>query len=71
VGGKDSKQLQAVTKEIEKKVEEYELFAVVNHHGRMENGHYTCFVRHDNMWFKCDDAWIYQASLQQVLKSKG
>jgi len=27
------------------KQELYELFCVVNHHGKMDNGHYTCFVR--------------------------
>ena len=26
--------------------QEYELFAVVNHHGKLDNGHYTSFVRH-------------------------
>jgi len=51
--------------------ETYELFAVVNHHGNMDNGHYICFVRHAEMWFKCDDAWITKSSLQQVFKTKG
>lgn len=37
----------------------------------MGGGHYTCFVRHSNMWFQCDDAWITKASLRQVLKSQG
>ncbi|MCP9261448.1 Ubiquitin carboxyl-terminal hydrolase 22 [Dirofilaria immitis] len=34
----------------------YELFAVVNHLGTMESGHYTCYIRHQrNQWFQCDD----------------
>jgi len=49
----------------------YDLIAVVNHQGKMDNGHYTSFVKHIDMWFKCDDATITRAALQQVLKSKG
>ena len=48
----------------------YELFSVVNHHGTMDNGHYTSFIRHANMWFKCDDAWITKATKNQVFNSK-
>lgn len=49
----------------------YDLIGVVNHQGKMDNGHYTSFVKHDDMWFKCDDATITRATLPQVLKSKG
>lgn len=49
---------------------QYELFCVVNHHGSMDTGHYISYVRHNSLWFKCDDAFITQAQLQQVLKTK-
>ena len=50
----------------------YSLFAVVNHSGTIESGHYTCFIRqHKNQWFKCDDHLITKASPQEVLNSEG
>ena len=54
------------------RMEEYRLFAVVNHHGSMDNGHYTCFVRHPrSLWIKCDDAIITKSSVEEVLSSEG
>lgn len=50
----------------------YSLFAVVNHSGTIECGHYTCFIRqHKNQWFKCDDHLITKAMPQEVLNSEG
>ncbi|XP_077590561.1 ubiquitin carboxyl-terminal hydrolase 22-like isoform X5 [Stigmatopora nigra] len=50
----------------------YSLFAVVNHQGTLESGHYTSFIRqHKDQWFKCDDAIITKASIQDVLDSEG
>jgi ubiquitin carboxyl-terminal hydrolase 22/27/51 len=50
----------------------YFLFAVVNHIGTLESGHYTSFIRlKNNEWFKCDDHVISKASLDQVLGSEG
>ena len=50
----------------------YSLFAVVNHSGTIECGHYTCFIRqHKNQWFKCDDHLITKAMPQDVLNSEG
>ncbi|XP_033631005.1 ubiquitin carboxyl-terminal hydrolase 22-like [Asterias rubens] len=50
----------------------YSLFAVVNHLGTIETGHYTCYVRqHKDQWFKCDDALITKSSVQDVLHSEG
>jgi len=48
----------------------YSLYAVVNHSGNMENGHYTCFVRQGQAWFKCDDHTISKATKKEVLASK-
>ncbi|XP_054160267.1 ubiquitin carboxyl-terminal hydrolase 22-like [Oppia nitens] len=50
----------------------YCLFAVVNHSGTIETGHYTAFIRlHRDQWFKCDDHLIMRASVQEVLNSEG
>ncbi|XP_039216460.1 ubiquitin carboxyl-terminal hydrolase 22 isoform X2 [Crotalus tigris] len=50
----------------------YSLFAVVNHQGTLESGHYTSFIRqHRDQWFKCDDAIITKASIKDVLDSEG
>lgn len=50
----------------------YCLFAVVNHSGTIETGHYTAYIRqHRDQWFKCDDHLITRASVQDVLDSEG
>ncbi|GBP18137.1 Ubiquitin carboxyl-terminal hydrolase nonstop [Eumeta japonica] len=50
----------------------YSLFAVVNHLGSLDAGHYTAYVRQmKGSWFKCDDHMITQASLREVLDSEG
>jgi len=51
---------------------QYFLFAVVNHHGTIESGHYTCFIRLTReQWFKCDDHLISKASINDVMNSEG
>jgi ubiquitin carboxyl-terminal hydrolase 22/27/51 len=47
----------------------YELFTVVNHFGTLSTGHYTCYIRHLDAWYQCDDNFICKASLHQVLNS--
>eukprot|EP00727_Mastigamoeba_balamuthi_P005801 m51a1_g1840 putative ubiquitin carboxyl-terminal hydrolase 22-like (718) ;mRNA; f:561984-565489 len=49
---------------------QYELFAVINHSGKMGGGHYTCFVRRDTHWYKCDDTVVSKATLSSVLSSQ-
>lgn len=50
----------------------YYLFAVVNHSGTIETGHYTAYIRQcRDQWFKCDDHLITRASVQEVLQSEG
>lgn len=36
----------------------YDLFGVAIHHGGMQNGHYTAYVRSQADWFHCDDALV-------------
>lgn len=33
----------------------YDLFAIVNHVGKIDSGHYTATVRREGNWFRCDD----------------
>uniref|UniRef100_A0A1I8A752 ubiquitinyl hydrolase 1 n=1 Tax=Steinernema glaseri TaxID=37863 RepID=A0A1I8A752_9BILA len=50
----------------------YALFAVVNHFGTVEAGHYTCFVKHQmKKWYLCDDERIIETSPEVVLGSEG
>lgn len=50
----------------------YSLFAVVNHLGSLDAGHYTAYVKQmQGYWFKCDDHMITRASLREVLDSEG
>ncbi|GLH06105.1 hypothetical protein R5R35_010104 [Gryllus longicercus] len=50
----------------------YSLFAVINHLGTLDGGHYTAFIRQQqNHWFKCDDHLITKANIQEVLDSEG
>ncbi|GAB1303225.1 Ubiquitin carboxyl-terminal hydrolase 51 [Apodemus speciosus] len=50
----------------------YSLFAVINHHGTLESGHYTSFVRQEkDQWFSCDDAVVTKATMDELLFSEG
>ena len=44
----------------------YDLFGVAIHHGTMQTGHYTAFVRHQASWFHCDDSTISASSVETV-----
>lgn len=39
----------------------YALFAVVVHSGGMESGHYVCYVKCQDAWFRCDDHRVSRA----------
>ena len=37
-------------------LEQYELFALSNHHGILGGGHYVAYVRaHSEQWYHCND----------------
>ena len=50
----------------------YTLFAVINHIGNIEAGHYTSYVRqHRDRWYRCNDHQIVPATIKEVLDSEG
>ncbi|KAJ6568658.1 hypothetical protein B0H19DRAFT_939026, partial [Mycena capillaripes] len=48
---------------------EYDLFAVINHEGQINNGHYTNYARLEEEWYRLDDDKVTAASLGSVLAS--
>lgn len=48
----------------------YELYAVLNHIGRIDGGHYTCYVRSGKQWFFCNDTAVTKVEISQVRKSQ-
>ncbi|KAI9250629.1 hypothetical protein BY458DRAFT_536281 [Sporodiniella umbellata] len=48
----------------------YTLFAVVNHQGKVDTGHYTMYAKHRSEWFKFDDHCVTSAYQKDVLDSK-
>ncbi|KAJ7471011.1 hypothetical protein FB451DRAFT_1472862 [Mycena latifolia] len=48
---------------------EYDLFAVINHEGQINNGHYTNFARFEDEWYRFDDDKVTHATLGGCLNS--
>lgn len=46
----------------------YDLFAVVTHEGKLDNGHYWADVRSGDEWWHCDDDKVTPTSLGAVLR---
>mmetsp|Transcript_3126 Transcript_3126/g.10303 ORF Transcript_3126/g.10303 Transcript_3126/m.10303 type:complete len:116 (+) Transcript_3126:1063-1410(+) len=44
----------------------YDCFGVIVHHGTMNAGHYTTYVKHCGRWYNCDDAWVASVSEEEV-----
>ena len=45
----------------------YDLTSVIVHIGKMDAGHYICYCRRDDQWFKFDDNKVTLAAEAQVL----
>ncbi|KAL3623993.1 hypothetical protein CASFOL_032809 [Castilleja foliolosa] len=50
---------------------QFELFAVITHSGKLDAGHYVTYLRMDDEWYKCDDAWITRVSYDVVRTAQG
>ncbi|KAF8318472.1 cysteine proteinase, partial [Clavulina sp. PMI_390] len=48
----------------------YDLFAVINHEGQMDTGHYTAYARSRDLWHKFDDDKVTYASLGEALSTR-
>nr|ODN88609.1 ubiquitin carboxyl-terminal hydrolase 22/27/51 [Cryptococcus depauperatus CBS 7841] len=48
----------------------YDLFAVVTHEGKLDNGHYWADVRDGEEWWHCDDDKVTPTTLSTVLSQK-
>ncbi|KAJ2730874.1 hypothetical protein IW152_004943 [Coemansia sp. BCRC 34962] len=46
---------------------QYTLFAVIDHVGLLDTGHYTAYARHRSRWFRFDDATVSKADVRDVL----
>ena len=49
----------------------YELSAVVDHEGTLENGHYTSYVKIGGLWFHCDNHRVDRVEVETVKTSLG
>ena len=45
----------------------YDLSTVIVHVGKIDAGHYVCYCKRDDQWFRFDDAKVTLASETQVL----
>ncbi|XP_071692392.1 ubiquitin C-terminal hydrolase 22 isoform X1 [Rutidosis leptorrhynchoides] len=48
----------------------FEVFAVITHSGMLESGHYVTYLRLNDQWYKCDDAWITEVDDEVVRASQ-
>lgn len=49
---------------------EFEIFAVITHSGKLDAGHYVTYLRLNNHWYKCDDAWVTRVEEHTVRTSQ-
>ena len=47
----------------------YETFAVIEHHGSLQGGHYTMFAKQNDKWVEYDDNSITDAAPERVVSS--
>ena len=63
--------LQGVAKSVEPRYTHFNLYAVSNHYGTMNGGHYTAYCKNAeyNKWFKFDDQDVMEISGNEVRSS--
>lgn len=49
---------------------EFEIFAVITHSGKLDAGHYVTYLRLNNLWYRCDDAWVTRVEEHTVRTSQ-
>ncbi|TFK73228.1 cysteine proteinase [Pluteus cervinus] len=48
---------------------DYDLFAVINHEGQLNNGHYTNYARYQHEWYRFDDDKVMPSTAKECLNS--
>jgi ubiquitin C-terminal hydrolase len=51
----------------DKNNQKFELYAVCNHVGNAQYGHYTCFVKKNNSWFFCNDDQVSESDIAHIM----
>ena len=44
----------------------FSLFAVINHSGNLNTGHYTCFIKDKGSWWYCNDKTVTKTTLNTL-----
>ena len=53
----------------DKEHSKYNLFAIIQHYGTIENGHYTSICKNNGIWYKYDDSKIYEIDIKEAQNS--
>lgn len=53
----------------DKEHSKYNLFAIIQHYGTIENGHYTSICKNNEIWYKYDDSKIYEIDIKEAQNS--
>jgi len=48
---------------------QYDLFAISNHIGELNSGHYTSYVQHGGDWYHCNDSSTKKANVSDLINS--
>lgn len=48
----------------------YSLFAVIQHIGTLNFGHYTAYIKMDDHWYKADDSWVTEVTEREALNQE-
>jgi len=48
----------------------YSLYAITNHSGSLNSGHYTSIVKRGSRWFKYDDDYVSEVSRESIMNNK-
>ena len=46
----------------------FNLAAVINHHGHLNRGHYTCLIKDEETWRLCNDKAVMRVNLDNINK---
>ena len=53
----------------DKEHSKYDLLAIIQHYGTIENGHYTSVCKNENNWYKYDDSSVNETNVKEAENS--